>query len=277
MDYRLNGSVSVREVYEFKNTVSPLSETMLGNQIGINGLIFTRDGYLLIEKRGRKKTTWKDKFAQPISLAMKESDLRLDEAGKLGGTPEAAEENFRKIVLTTIGKNFGISEEDILPFRAENNFFGIARDLLEGGKPNFYFYVVTKRNAAELAEFLEDKARRAAEKCGAPGEVLPKLSQDKLDNAFYLVKYDDIRVDFGYDLKLCARSVYRIRRKFFPLASVAAQAFDGLGFRFRRAFGGKVEKECGEALLACLSFAHICRDRLKKEIALDGGENNGEK
>ena len=68
MDYSISDTMTLREVYEFNDKVSPLEESKLGNQIGINGLVFTSDGYLLIEKRGKKKTTWKGKLAQPISL-----------------------------------------------------------------------------------------------------------------------------------------------------------------------------------------------------------------
>ena len=214
MDYQLGDGLSVREVFEFRKTVSPLSESRLGNQIGINGLVFTRDGYLLLEKRGKKKATWKDKYAQPISLAMKESDI-LEELkdGRLGDTPEAAEKVFRRIVLKTIRSNYGLTEKDILPFTLAGNFFGVARDLLEGGKPNLYFYVVADMDAVTFRKTMEERTRRAAEHPDEKG--LPKLSADKLDSEYFLVDYRKIAVDFGYRLTLSARDMLRIRRKFF--------------------------------------------------------------
>lgn len=266
MDYRLNGNVSVREVYEFNNTVSPLSETMLGNQIGINGLIFTRDGYILVEKRGRKKTTWKDKFAQPISLAMKESDLLLDADGTISDDPAVAERNFKKIILSTLAKNFGLGEEDLLPFSVAENFLGVARDLLEGGKPNFYFYVVADYTAEQLVARLQEKAKRASEGRGEKGEALPSLGKDKLDSAFYLVRYRDVQINFGYVMKMRARTAKRIRRKFRPRVSAAAQAFEGFGYRLTYHWDGTIDKECGEALLACLSFVGVCRERLQRDV-----------
>ena len=59
MDYKLDCDMSVREIYEFNKTISYLRDSKLSNQIGINGMIITKDGYLLIEKRDHRKTTWK--------------------------------------------------------------------------------------------------------------------------------------------------------------------------------------------------------------------------
>ncbi len=271
MDYQLGDGLSVREVFEFRKTVSPLSESRLGNQIGINGLVFTRDGYLLLEKRGKKKATWKDKYAQPISLAMKESDI-LEELkdGRLGDTPEAAEKVFRRIVLKTIRSNYGLTEKDILPFTLAGNFFGVARDLLEGGKPNLYFYVVADMDAATFRKTMEERTRRAAEHPDEKG--LPKLSADKLDSEYFLVDYRKIAVDFGYRLTLSARDMLRIRRKFSPCVSRREAAFDGALHRLRCLFGVRVRRECGEALLACLYFTNLCRERLEKEAHLAHGK-----
>lgn len=273
MDYELGGAVSVRKVYEYGDAVTPLEKSVLCNQIGINGLIVTRDGYLLLEKRGHNKTTWKNKFAQPISLALKLSDVTVGETGEIGGATGDAEAVFKKVILGTVAKNFGLAEDDITGFSLETNFMGIARDLLEGGKPNMYFYIVTKASAKELAKTLEKKSRLAAlnsfepkktnkklcaEKTDGKKEPLPKLTLDKLDSSFYLVKYDDIEVNYNYELKIKPKSVLRLRRKYSPRVGRLSQAFDGFGYRVKRAFNIGIKRECGEALLACLYFAGTC-------------------
>lgn len=269
MDFELGGAVTIRKVYEAKEAVTPLEKSQLGNQIGINGLIISKDGYLLIEKRGRNKTTWKNKFAQPISLALKLSDVATDADGKMSSTPEAAEQIFKKVILKTIKKNFGIDESDIGAFSLSNNFMGIARDLLEGGKPNMYFYVVVDKNASELCDMLERKAKTFAavgaydcdkkDRAKADGiGSLPTLTKDKLDSSFYLVNYKDIVVDYEYVLKLNAKKCIRVKRKFAPCVGKLTACFDGLGYKIKRAFGGKITRECGEALLACLYYASIC-------------------
>lgn len=288
MDYELGGAVTVRKVYEYGSTVTPLEKSALCNQIGINGLIITRDGYLLLEKRGHKKTTWKNKFAQPISLALKLSDVTVGSDGAMGDTTEAADAIFKKVVLGTVEKNFGITEADMEGFSVRNNFMGIARDLLEGGKPNMYFYVVTRMNAKELAEELERKSRLAAYKSFAPqksgkktgepgagsGEKLPKLTLDKLDSSFYLVKYDDIAVNYNYELTLDPKKVFRLRRKYRPRVSGIAQALDGFGYRVKRAFKIGIKRECGEALLACLYFAGTC-PRIYENVEAQNADASG--
>ncbi|MDE6293703.1 MAG: hypothetical protein K2L88_03675, partial [Clostridiales bacterium] len=271
MDYRLDDTVSIREMFEYGSKVSPLGKSQLANQIGINGLIFSKDGYLLLEKRGHNKTTWKNKFAQPISLAMKKSDVILESDGKIGALPSHADATFKKIILTTVKKNFGLAETDLIGFDLSKNLLGIARDLLEGGKPNLYFYVIANYNSDELVSIIQNKSKKFAEvthpksnqKCD---EALPALTTDKLDSDFYLVPLKDIFIDYGYNLKLKARKIKRVKREYYPRVSRLTQATDGFGFRCSRAFNGSLKRECGEALLACLYYANLCRERIEKEL-----------
>lgn len=273
MDYALNDAVTVRKLYEHGDSVSPLFSSQLCNQIGVNGLIFSNDGYLLLEKRGRKKTTWKNKFAQPISLALKLSDIEVNADGKIGADEAAAQKCFKDVILKTLGKNFGIKESDLRGFDMQTNFMGLARDLLEGGKPNMYFYVTVDKPAEELAKLLNDRAKHAsfvgssdekimkkAKKRGMQPEKKPEpqLTREKLDSAFYLARYSDININYKYELKLKARDVIRLHRRHAPRVSRGVGATDGFGYRLKRAFGGSIKRECGEALLACLYFADVC-------------------
>lgn len=271
MDYKLDDTVSIRGMFEYGSKVSPLSKSQLANQIGINGLIFSKDGYLLLEKRGHSKTTWKNKFAQPISLAMKKSDVILEDDGKIGGTPKHADDTFRKIILTTVKKNIGLDESDLIGFDLSTNLLGIARDLLEGGKPNMYFYVIAKYTADELAEILQNKSKKFAVTAlfgQKPDEALPSLTTDKLDSDFYLIDMKDIFIDYGYSLKVKARKIKRVKREYYPRVGRLTQATDGFGFRCLRAFNGSLKRECGEALLACMYYANICNERIQKELSI---------
>lgn len=298
MDYSISDTMTLREVYEFNDKVSPLEESKLGNQIGINGLVFTSDGYLLIEKRGKKKTTWKGKLAQPISLALKEKDI-LPNGGSIDASPEAANDAFRGIIFKTLQKNYGIDENMIAgigtdgsvkngAFDLKDSFLGLARDLIEGGKPNMYFYIALNVTAAELKAVMERRAKDAAEsapkkrrsgKSAVPAvcrqaeenageqkkrknEPLPSLEESKLERELYLVKFDDIGVDFGYSAKLDPRNTERVRFRFYPCVNKFKAAVDGAGFALRRAFNVKIKKECGEALLTCLYYAEVCRKRI---------------
>lgn len=288
MDFKIADAITVREVYEFGKQVSPLRDSKLGNQIGINGLVFTSDGYLLIEKRGKKKTTWKDKFAQPISLALKQKDF-LPDGGSLEDTPKAANDAFRRIIFKTLLKNYGIDETMIAgigadgsvekgAFDLKDNFLGIARDLIEGGKPNMYFYVLLNKTASELKDIMQERARAAAKiiekdkkKCARTEQadsectdekLLPAITAGKLDRALYLVRTEDIAVDFGYSAKLDPRRIMRVKFRYHPRVNRVKEALDGAGYKLRRAMGIPLKKECGEALLTCLYYAEACRGRI---------------
>lgn len=255
MDYQFYDDMTLRKIYEYGKQITPLKESVFGNQIGINGLVISKDGYVLIEKRDHHKTTWKNKFAQSISLALKESDLKLKKGAILKNTPEEATEKLRNIIYKTLKDNFGLTADDLEEFSIETNFLGLARDILEGGKPNIYFYVVTKANAKELADLL-------AKNAGKDNKSGNALKTEKLSSDYYLVPYKDIKITFKYVLQIDRRQCYRIRRKVSPRVSkrIATQekVRHYLGIKFAPIYA----RECGEALLATLSYLELCEKRI---------------
>lgn len=129
-----------------------------------------------------------------------------------------------------------------------------------------YFYVIADMTAAELKDKLQEKAADAAKK--AEKDDLPAIFGTKLDSDLYLVPLDDIAINFGYELKLDPRRIIYVRRRFAPRVTRLRQRFDGTAYRVRRALGMPFEKECGEALLACLYYADLCGERIEKELKM---------
>jgi len=256
MDYQLENGMSVRGVYEFGSKVSPLSESKLSNQIGINGMIITSDGYLLLEKRDRKKTTWKNKFAQPISLALKAEDLSLEIGQKMDNTEEYAENKLLSVIKKTIKGNFGFTEKDFMDLSLEKNFLGLARDLLEGGKPNLYFFVTLKHTAKDLQKILKENASVNTQKNA--------LKSAKLSSKYYLVKYEDIQIDFNYGLKLKQNRILKVKRIVYPRCSRTAERWDNFKYFISRIFKRNIYYLCGEALLVTLSYLEICQERIEE-------------
>lgn len=271
MDYSLERGITVREVYEYGKQISPLGESSMCNQIGINGLIITQDGYLLIEKRSHLKTTWKNKFAQPISLAMKEADIasllydRYDANGQPNANAgvlreECQNQVFGRIVQSTVLKNFGITC-DMYTFDMSTNFLGVARDLVEGGKPNLYFYIVVNLTAKELRKHIQEfSARDSKREVG--NQTTKPLTSDKLDSDYYLVRYADMYVDFDYALNIKYKNTLWVRRALRPRATGLyvlwdiASHFAGYSSRF------KYRREVGDALLGCLAYLESAHDRI---------------
>lgn len=255
MDYSFHEGLTIRSLYEYNNTISLLKDSKLGNQIGINGLILSSDGYVLIEKRDHSKTTWKNKFAQSISLALKESDLKLTETRTIGGTPDNANDNFSRIIRKTVKDNFGLLPEDYETFEVAENFLGLARDLLEGGKPNLYFFITTNYTAEVLAKKLRDNA--------ASVDPEMALRSSKLKSDYYLVPFDDIRISYNYSLKINRKNVYRIHRRVYPRTSRIKSILYEFKHTLAEKFTPYLIRECGEALLVTLSYLELCRPRIQ--------------
>ena len=254
MDYQIVDGMSIRKIYEFGNQVSLLKDSKLSNQIGINGIIITSVGYLLLEKRDRKKTTWKNKFAQPISLALKAGDLKLDIDSIMENGIEYANKKLMDVIKKTMKGNFGLTEDDYDELSLEQNFLGIARDLLEGGKPNLYFTVTLKHSSKELAKILKENAGR--------DDIKVALQTGKLSSKYYLVNYSDIHINFGYELKLKQKDIIKVKRIVYPRCSKFKDKMDDFKYFISRTFKKYIEYECGEALLVTLSYLELCQERI---------------
>ena len=282
MDYKLDCDMSVREIYEFNSTVSKLSESKLSNQIGINGMIITSDGYLLVEKRDHKKTTWKNKFAQPISLALKATDLDFGNADFIK-TDEEGNNLLVSVIKKTMEQNFGFLEEDYETITLNENFLGLARDLLEGGKPNLYFYVVLKESSDEVLKKLKVNSSVAVSKktskliCLDP-QLEPKtkpLKSGKLSSQYFLINYKDVKIDFDYTLKVLRKKVKRVPRIVYPRCSRCEEGRDKFKYALSSIFNRYLEYEVGEALLVTLSYLEMCQHRIKPIQNINTGEGSG--
>ena len=258
MDYRFANGLSVREVYEYDDHICPLGQSKFGNQIGINGLIVTSDGYVLVEKRSRRKITWKNKFAQCISLAMKLDDLEMSRWDKLGAAPKDAQNKIEGIIKKTIKGNFGLLPEvDYETFQMEDNFLGLARDLLEGGKPNLYFFIYVKKTGKELRKTLETNL----ENRHPDGRYV--ITNSKLDSDYYLMPFDQIAIDFCYCMFAKRKDILRVRRKIAKRSGCLAAIWDQTKATVNRIIRPTLKRECGEALLVTLSYMELC-DRWRR-------------
>lgn len=174
----------------------------------------------------------------------------------IGNTYDDAEKAFFGVIKETLKKNFLLDlEKDCDPFSLEKNFLGIARDLLEGGKPNLYFYVVVNKTAAQLSDLLIENAGLNE------GENLIKT--DKLNSDFYLVPFSELQVNYQYVMNLDRRNVYKIFRKVAPRTKKIIAWWEKTKHKTALRFQPCLKRECGEALLATISFLELCKDRIE--------------
>lgn len=298
MDFPIGNGISVRSLYEYRDYVQPLNTTILGNQIGVEGLIITNDGYTLIEKRNHKyKTTWRNKFAQPISLSMGCKDLGITKAGqKLGMNFEEADDAIKKMLKKHL-EGFGLIMGEDYQFDFAQNFLGLSRDLVEGGKPNVYFYVVVDMNHKQLEDLLIKRAYTDPTEPDDPSlneEERKKtglVKDDNISKKLYLYKLDDIDVNYNYVMKMdmtkavrvCRRRKYvsfkgegigdRIENFVWNIKEILDNNSDKAKMVWRKTVRnffkllkkdrkGLYEKECGEAFLGCLAFYRMCQNRI---------------
>ena len=269
MDYNLGSGITIRNKYEYRNYVLPLNETQLSNQIGIEGLILSNDGWALIEKRRKnERTIWRDKFGQPISFSMRKNELldKYEETLR----PEA-ETHIKKMIdkgLYKFGLNMGENESQYT-FSLSDNFLGISRDLTEGGKPNMYFYIIVNCDHIKLKEVLENAAKEANNRSDSANKKPVELKN--LKRSYYLCDINNISVNYNYIMKLNNKIAVAVNR------AKKDCLFNKLKFGFKERFVmHNMEKECGESFIGCLAFYEICCKRIEKQLNLSNGTNANE-
>ena len=277
MDYDIDG-MTLRDIYEYRPKISPLIDSELGNQIGINGVIITKDGYLLVEKRDKNKSTWKNKFGQPISLALKVLDFFKE--GETILKDDTLEEKFISMLKKTLKTNYGLVGDDLKEISMSKNFMGIARDLLEGGKPNFYFYVELNLDSKQTAIKMQKHASLNVNVYDENKKIIEEpLKAEKLTSDFYLIHFDNCKVDFDYGMFVRPHqknnpSIY-VRRRLYPrkwhfylsrytkyyLTHSRKEKLKYTKRGVKYSFLTK-HRECGQALLVCFSYLELIKDRI---------------
>lgn len=244
LDYPI-GETTLRKFYEYRKYLTPLKESKLSNQIGITGVILSKDGYVLYEDRNRKKSTWQNKFGPSISFSLKEDYLVKKHSEKLSGKSDVMG-SIVKAIENSIKNNFGFTKDDFYPIVFEKNFMGVARDILEGGKPNFYFFAQLNINAIEATIKMQ---KNAAIENGK--EKLVVINEEKLINKYLFTEYNKFNIDYYYCL-ICDSDTIKIGRKYSPRFSYRSnnpEKINNIVFSKR--------KEVAEGLLACMAYLEI--------------------
>ena len=115
-----------------------LSESCLANHVGINGLVFSNDGFMVFQRRSAKVFTNPNQLCPGFSGAIKLADIK----NRRSGIENLAEMDiFREMF-----EELGIKEKMI----TQHRFLGLSRELLRGGKPEMFFGVELAMCAADI-------------------------------------------------------------------------------------------------------------------------------
>lgn len=149
IDYKIHGQLSLRELFENRSELSPLSATWMSNHIGINVLVFLEKGrYLLLPKRDKKGSIAKNmltaSWATRLEMADYSKELRADYV-KEG----VITENMKQFALALKVRESFLQGQTVSP-----KLIGASRDIYEGGKPTFFYLV--ELNDVKLISYMRE-------------------------------------------------------------------------------------------------------------------------
>ena len=134
MDYPFASNRTVREIYEPGPFISNLNESKLSNHLGFNGFVQLADQKIVFVHRGKDVSIGKGTWATSIGASLK-TMYALDENKKF--TVQGLSNAIRCEIMDELKIE--------LPKETDYSvsIFAFYRDLVEGGKPQFLFYIKT--------------------------------------------------------------------------------------------------------------------------------------
>ena len=144
VDYTWDNGLSIRRLYTFNGGILPLRDMPLSNHLGVNGIVKTKDDYIVCIHRSDKASIGKGTYSVSIGAAV-QAVTAVNNDG-----------DFTRSGLTYAIQSIIEEELDLLLkeyyFTLEDNVIAFYRDWVEGGKPQLLFYVDCILTAEKLKE-----------------------------------------------------------------------------------------------------------------------------
>lgn len=175
IDYKIRGDVSLRELYEYNSTLTPLSKSKFSNHIGINALVMLSDGNTLFPFRDGDSTISKEKITAGVATRLVMPNYSV---------PLTADYLLRDNVVDVLGDAMKIPQQWVVDNKSHIrvDFMGFGRNLYEGGKPQFYYTV--RVDNLDSASYEQLSAGFSS-------------TEKKLDNNkfIYIARWDSVKCD----------------------------------------------------------------------------------
>lgn len=193
IDFPIKNGLTLRGLFEYGPTLKPLKESKMSNHLGMIAFIELSDGKVIFPKRQTNSTTSKNLITGSIA-----SRVVLDgPEDKITGL-----EDIEKKLIKTIDKRLGIKLNDDKSSHYQIVFLGLGRDVYEGGKPHFFYYI--KINDLNSDDFI--KNYRQYQK-----DMLKKQTDMDMDKMVYLCEINSIELKKNYSVKLkCCQASKKI-------------------------------------------------------------------
>lgn len=127
LDYPLPIIGSLRQYITRDGKLEPLNKSKLANTTGINGLLFSNDGFMIIQKRGDNVLIRPGELCSGFSGTVDKSDVAY--AVPSGGTL------LNLDTLREMAEEIGIWPHEV----GTRRFLGITRELIRGGTPEMFY------------------------------------------------------------------------------------------------------------------------------------------
>lgn len=140
---------TLRDYLHHDHALEPLLESPLGNNLGVNFLIFTKDDRLILQKRSTKVAFRKGEFCPSSSGTLTARDI--------GRNEEYISMNLLiGNLLRETEEELGIDDKNVY----SPIFLGVTRELIRGGEPELFFFAKihsTKQQILDKWKLAKDK------------------------------------------------------------------------------------------------------------------------
>lgn len=156
VDYRIESIVNLREVYEYGPKLNDFCDSSFSNHIGINAIVFLKDGTVPLPVRKGNSTISKKMFTSSIAVRLKlpkneeRTKVIKDEKDFLELAILNSLSDRLHFDLNWVKTSYNKDEIEI-------SFLGFGQDVYEGGKPQFYYAVfVNNMDSKEYINLLKE-------------------------------------------------------------------------------------------------------------------------
>lgn len=149
IDYTWSNGLSIRNLYTYGKKILPLQDMPLSNHLGINGIIRTKDDYIVCIYRNGEASIGKRTYSISVGSAI-QTVVAENQQGYF------TEQGLKNAIDDMIYKELNLYHTDY-QFKTEDNIIAFYRDWVEGGKPQLLFYVDCLLNAKQLKERFKNR------------------------------------------------------------------------------------------------------------------------
>lgn len=151
-DYIWSNGISIRNIYTYGNQILSLRDMPLSNHLGINGIIRTKDNYIIGFYRDNAASVGKGTYSISIGAAVQASDA-VDRRGYF--TEYGLENAIKKIIYDELNLS-----SEYYQFSVRDNIIAFYRDWVEMGKPQLLFYANCFLEAEQLQNIVDKRKRK---------------------------------------------------------------------------------------------------------------------